>query len=141
MILAALIGRCIEGRMKKLTAKQKVFVDEYLIDFNATRAALAAGYSKGTASDSGFENLQKPNVQEAIRLEQDKRKETTLVTAEMKIQALWEMTLEARGNEDINAAKGCIAELNKMQGDIAPTKTENKNSHSIEDFLLSGISS
>ena len=50
----------------KLTVKQQIFVDEYIIDFNATRAAIAAGYSEKTASRMGSENLSKPVIQEAI---------------------------------------------------------------------------
>lgn len=47
---------------KKLTAKQQRFCDEYLIDLNATQAAIRAGYSKKTAGVIATENLQKPNI-------------------------------------------------------------------------------
>lgn len=47
---------------KKLTPKQRRFVEEYAIDGNATRAALVAGYSKKTAARTGSENLQKPLI-------------------------------------------------------------------------------
>lgn len=47
---------------KGLTNKQRVFIAEYLVDFNATRAALAAGYSKKSARFVGHENLTKPNI-------------------------------------------------------------------------------
>lgn len=52
--------------MAKLTAKQQKFVDEYLIDLNATQAAIRAGYSKKTAYSVGAENLKKPEIQNAI---------------------------------------------------------------------------
>lgn len=52
--------------MGKLTAKQQRFCDEYLIDLNATQAAIRAGYSKKTAKDIGCENLAKPNIKEYI---------------------------------------------------------------------------
>lgn len=52
--------------MRPLTRKQEAFVREYLIDFNGTRAAIAAGYSENTATVSGSENLRKPNVMAAI---------------------------------------------------------------------------
>ncbi len=51
---------------KKLTKKQQLFVDEYLIDLNATQAAIRAGYSVDTAKEIGCENLTKPNIQQAI---------------------------------------------------------------------------
>jgi phage terminase small subunit len=45
-----------------LTAKQERFVQEYLIDLNATQAAIRAGYSAKTASETGYENLRKPQI-------------------------------------------------------------------------------
>lgn len=51
---------------KKLTKKQQLFVDEYLIDLNATQAAIRAGYSVDSAKEIGCENLTKPNIQQAI---------------------------------------------------------------------------
>lgn len=52
--------------MAKLTAKQQRFCDEYLIDLNATQAAIRAGYSKKTANRIGTENLSKPVIKEYI---------------------------------------------------------------------------
>ena len=52
--------------MAKLTAKQQRFCDEYLIDANATAAAIRAGYSAKTAAAIGAENLIKPNIKNYI---------------------------------------------------------------------------
>ena len=52
--------------MGKMTAKQQRFCDEYLIDLNATQAAIRAGYSKKTARVMAAENLTKPNIKEYI---------------------------------------------------------------------------
>jgi phage terminase small subunit len=52
--------------MAKMTAKQQRFCDEYLIDLNATQAAIRAGYSKKTAKQIGQENLTKPDINEYI---------------------------------------------------------------------------
>ena len=52
--------------MAKLTAKQQRFCDEYLIDLNATQAAIRAGYSKKTAYSIGVENLKKPELKKYI---------------------------------------------------------------------------
>ena len=49
-----------------LTQKQKKFIEEYLIDLNATQAAIRAGYSPNTARQIGSENLSKPVIQNAI---------------------------------------------------------------------------
>lgn len=52
--------------MGKMTAKQMRFCDEYLIDLNATQAAIRAGYSEKTAGVIANENLNKPYIKEYI---------------------------------------------------------------------------
>ena len=52
--------------MAKMTEKQKRFCDEYLVDLNATQAAIRAGYSKKTANVIANENLTKPYIKEYI---------------------------------------------------------------------------
>ena len=52
--------------MAKLTSKQQRFCDEYLIDLNATQAAIRAGYSKNSAKQIGQENLTKLDIKEYI---------------------------------------------------------------------------
>ena len=51
---------------KKITAKMERFCKEYLVDHNATQAAIRAGYSKNTAKEIASENLSKLNIQERI---------------------------------------------------------------------------
>ena len=58
-----------------LTPKQRRFVEEYLLDCNATQAAIRAGYSANTAKQIGSENLSKPVLQEAIAAAQRARSE------------------------------------------------------------------
>lgn len=67
---------------RKLTPKQAMFVDEYLVDLNATQAALRAGYSEQTAYSIGQENLKKPEIASAIQAAADKRSERTQITAD-----------------------------------------------------------
>lgn len=55
-----------------LTGKQVKFCKEYIIDFNATRASISAGYSTKTARQIGYENLTKPYIQAEIKLQCDK---------------------------------------------------------------------
>lgn len=54
-----------------LTDKQRRFVEEYCVDFNATQAAIRAGYSEHSASEIGWENLRKPQIREAIEARLD----------------------------------------------------------------------
>lgn len=57
----------------KLTNKQRRFVDEYLKDFNATQAAIRAGYSQKSAALIGCENIRKPNIEAEISRWLDER--------------------------------------------------------------------
>lgn len=61
----------------KLTDKQEKFCNEYLIDLNATQAAIRAGYSPKTAMEQGYQLLQKTSVAAFI---QERRKELQEVT-------------------------------------------------------------
>ena len=74
--------------MAKLTKKQQLFVDEYLIDLNATQAAIRAGYSVGSARDIGCENLTKPNIQQAIAEKMAERSRRTGVNQDRVVLEL-----------------------------------------------------
>ena len=69
--------------MGKLTAKQEMFCQEYLVDLNGAAAAVRAGYSEKTAKEISSENLTKPNIAERIAALKAER------CAETKIDALW----------------------------------------------------
>lgn len=71
-----------------LTAKQKRFCDEYLIDLNATQAAIRAGYSKKTAYRTGADNLRKPQIEEYIAKRQKELSRSTEITQERVIKEL-----------------------------------------------------
>lgn len=72
--------------MAELTDKQRRFVEEYLIDLNATQAAIRAGYSEETASVIGCENLTKPNISVAVAEAQEARSKRTEITQDMVLQ-------------------------------------------------------
>ncbi|MCM3294113.1 terminase small subunit [Paenibacillus sp. MER 180] len=69
-----------------LTPKQETFVAEYLIDLNATQAAIRAGYSARTARKIGQENLTKPDIQKAIQEAMDARSKRTEITADRVLE-------------------------------------------------------
>lgn len=71
-----------------MTNKQKRFIEEYLIDFNATQSAIRAGYSVDTAKDIGCENLAKPNIKKAIEKALAERSRRTGITQDRVIQEL-----------------------------------------------------
>lgn len=71
-----------------LTEKQKRFVAEYLVDLNATQAAIRAGYSKKNADKIGHELLGKTRVSDAIQEAMNERSSRTEITQDMVIQEL-----------------------------------------------------
>lgn len=74
--------------MAKLTDKQEMFCQEYLIDLNATQAAIRAGYSKKTARDIACENLAKPNIQARIAELKESRSNRIEITSDEVLQEL-----------------------------------------------------
>ena len=79
-------------KQKKLTPKQERFCQEYLIDLNATQAAIRAGYSKDTAGAIGHENLTKPEIRTRVADLIDQRSKRTLVHADFVIDNLVEVS-------------------------------------------------
>lgn len=82
---------------KKLTVKQQRFCDEYLIDLNATQAAIRAGYSEKTAKVIASENLSKPNIKEYIE-NRMKEKEKNLIADQDEV--LQYLTSVLRGESE-----------------------------------------
>lgn len=92
-----------------MTPKQERFVQEYLLDLNATQAAIRSGYSAKTAHVIGPENLEKPEIKAAIDAAKAKREEATQVDANWVLKRL------------ADEATADIADLyNKETGDLLP---------------------
>ncbi|MEI1258337.1 terminase small subunit [Blautia sp. JLR.GB0024] len=71
-----------------MTKKQKRFVEEYLIDLNATQAAIRAGYSVKTANEQGSQNLAKLSIQQAIGEAMAERSKRTGINQDRVLQEL-----------------------------------------------------
>jgi phage terminase small subunit len=76
------------SRLNKLTEKQKAFVNEYLIDLNATQAAIRAGYSKKNADKIASQLLGKTRVSEEIKKAMAKREKRTEITQDRVLKEL-----------------------------------------------------
>ena len=76
-----------------MTKKQKRFVEEYLIDLNATQAAIRAGYSPETAGSIGGENLKKPEIANAIAKAMAERSKRTGINADRVVIELAKIAL------------------------------------------------
>lgn len=77
--------------MRELTPKQQRFVDEYLIDLNATQAAIRAGYSEKTANEQGARLLANVSVKAEIETAKQDRSERVNVNADYVLRRLFEM--------------------------------------------------
>jgi len=73
---------------RALTPKQKLFVKEYLVDLNATQAAIRAGYSEKRAQEIGYQLLQKTTVSNSIQKALARREKRTEVTSDMVVREL-----------------------------------------------------
>jgi phage terminase small subunit len=96
----------------ELTPKQQAFVREYLVDFNATQAAIRAGYSAKTAVQSGFENLRKPDIQTEIKRHSAERHEKLELTADRVLSELMQIAFANIG--DYFPADGSAFNLAKL---------------------------
>lgn len=105
--------------MNKLTDKQKRFVKEYLVDLNATQAAIRAGYSANTAQQIGSENLSKPLIAEKIAKAHGKK------LKEAEINAQWVL------DQAVKLNKRCMQEIKpkmkKVDGELVPMVDEDGN--------------
>lgn len=100
-----------------LTAKQRRFVAEYLIDLNATQAAIRAGYSQKTARSVGSENLTKPDIAAAIAKGARKQAEKADISAQDVLQGLFkEATREGEGSSHAArvSAWGLLGKYHKL---------------------------
>lgn len=105
--------------MANLTPKQQRFVEEYLIDLNATQAAIRAGYSKKTAAVIGAENLIKPNIQKAVEEAQNKRAERTEITQDYVLSNIQKVIERCMQQEAVQARDGSPLLVQGPDGDLA----------------------
>lgn len=85
-IMAGKSGKAAKAR--RLTPKQRRFIEEYLVDLNATQAAIRAGYSRKTAGQIGDETLKKPEIAAAVDKALSARSARTEITADMVLTEL-----------------------------------------------------
>lgn len=125
-----------------MTKKQKLFVEEYLIDLNATQAAIRAGYSPDTAQQMGSENLSKPVIKNAIDRVIADRSRRTGINQDRVIQEIAklaflnpvdvidmdEATVKGEANRDDTA---CIASV-KVK--VIPTEDGNITEREVKTY-------
>ncbi len=116
--------------MAKLTEKQQRFIDEYLIDLNATQAAIRAGYSVKTAKDIGCQNLAKLNIQQAISEKMAERSKRTGVNQDRIVLELAKIAFvnaaDVIDSDDATIKAGATADdtaaIQSVKVKVIPTK-------------------
>lgn len=128
---------------KELTPQWALFCKHYLINgFNASQAALSAGYSKKTYHQISVQLMAKPAIKAYLRKRMAEVEDKLDITFEKKMKLLWKSALRCYGisDEDLEKLNGgeevkshfkfdpsslvsVISELNKMQGHHTPPKS------------------
>jgi terminase small subunit-like protein len=120
-----------------LKNKQRVFVDEYVTDFNGKRAAIVAGYSEKSARFIASENLTKPNIAAAIDEKMKQSAKRNEVTLDLLISELDRALAIARSEGQASAMIAAIMGKAKLMGFlndklIVSRRTEVSVHHTIE---------
>lgn len=116
--------------MAKLTEKQQRFIDEYLIDLNATQAAIRAGYSVKTAREQASQNLTKLNIQQAISEKMAERSKRTGVNQDRIVLELAKIAFvnaaDVIDSDDATIKAGATADdtaaIQSVKVKVIPTK-------------------
>ena len=110
---------------KKLTEKEKMFVKEYLVDLNATQAAIRAGYSAKTAYSVGWVKLRKPEIREAIEKGTQERAKKAEISTDYILEnqkKILEYSMEMVETDngyrmrDVHAANRAVKQLGNFLG-------------------------
>lgn len=115
-----------------MTKKQKRFCEEYLIDLNATQAAIRAGYSPDTAKAIGCENLTKPDIRAHIDRAMAERSRRTGVNADRVVQELAKIAF-------VNATDVIDPKTATVKEDALPEDTAAIQSVKVKTFGEDGL--
>ena len=115
-----------------MTKKQKRFIEEYLIDLNATQAAIRAGYSSDTAYSIGNENMKKPEIKACIDKAMAERSRRTGVNADRVLMELAKVAF-------VNASDVIDADTATVKADALPEDTAAIQSAKVKTFGEDGL--
>lgn len=115
-----------------MTKKQKQFIEEYLIDLNATQAAIRAGYSPDTAYSIGQENLNKPEIKAHIDQAMAERSKRTGVNADRVVRELAKIAF-------VNAIEVIDPKTATVKEDALPEDTAAIQSVKVKTFGEDGL--
>lgn len=117
----------------KLTKKQEMFVEEYIVDLNATQAAIRAGYSKKTARQIGEQNLSKLDIRKAIDERLAEKKEKLIMKQDEILERLTQQGRREATDyqvviteKPVTNEKGDVVAIEKLP-EIVEVPTQNKD--------------
>ena len=110
----------------ELTPKQQLFVDEYILDFNATRAAKAAGYLEDNAKQMGYENLTKPYIEQAVDKAIADRRKRLRIDADTVLWKWWQIA-----NADYNE----LSSIRRVACDMCHFTVETDGSEPVDKTI------
>ena len=120
----------------KLTPKQRLFVQEYLIDLNAKQASIRAGYSPANAEFQGHQLINNPKVKQAIELAMYEREQRTKVTQDRVIEELAKIAFinptDVVNSYDASLHNGAAREDTAAISSIRVRRIPSKNGMGIE---------
>lgn len=117
--------------MRKLTIKKQRFVEEYVIDFNATKAAINAGYSEKTARSISCELLTKPDIRRAIKQLLDQLSADSYVSREVILTGLLKEAMGTGENSTPTSRVNAWSQLGKLSGLYTDTSPQT----SVDDII------
>ena len=103
-----------------MTPRQQRFVEEYLIDLNATQAAIRAGYSPKTAGQMGDENLKKPQIKAAIDAAMAERSKRTEISQDYVLNVIKETVERCSQAVPVLDKKGQPVFVKTPDGELHP---------------------
>jgi phage terminase small subunit len=90
-----------EEKITELTPRQKQFIDEYMIDFNGTKAAIRAGYKANSANEQASALLAKPNIKALVEARKAELSSKTQLSAEWVVTRLKEISSRCMAAEPV----------------------------------------
>jgi phage terminase small subunit len=105
-----------------LSPKQRIFVQEYIIDLNATQAAIRAGYSENSAKEIGCQLLTKLNIKAAVQEAMDLRSKRLEITADRVLAEIGKLAFS--NTQDLYDEDGNLIPIQDLPKDVAATIQE-----------------
>jgi phage terminase small subunit len=126
----------VQETSEPLSPKQRLFVQEYIIDLNATQAAIRAGYSEKTAKEIGYENLTKPHIAEKVQEAMDLRSRRTEITADKVLVEIGKLAFS--NSKNLYDDEGKLIPIQDLPVDVAASIQEitQKSLGSDEDAVV-----